>query len=306
MQSNGRGKLPPEVAPLRVFGQEFNPATFAIARMNTFIHDIESEIALGDTMNRPRFTDASGGLERFDLVVANPMWNQDFPQTTYGDDPYDRFGYGAPPSSTADWGWVEHMVKSLSNRGRMAVVLDTGAVSRGSGSAGSNRERDIRKAFVEADLLETVILLPVNLFYNTSSPGIIMLLNKAKRRPGEILLINASKQFEKGRPKNLLTEEHVFAIASAQEAWEEREALSTVITLTDASSNDFNLSPGRYVVVDGMEEVLGLEDAVVLLSEAEEERAVADRALDQGCRVSDFRTGQCRRADRLTLIQTHH
>jgi type I restriction enzyme M protein len=96
MQVNGRLKLPPEVEPLHVFGQEINPATFAMARMNAVIHDMEAEIALGDTMNRPRFSDEGGRLRRFDLVVANPMWNQDFAQETYEGDSYDRFNYGAP------------------------------------------------------------------------------------------------------------------------------------------------------------------------------------------------------------------
>jgi type I restriction enzyme M protein len=287
-QVNGRRKLPPEIAPLHVFGQEINPATFAIARMNTFIHDIEAEIALGDTMSRPRFTDEAGRLERFNLVAANPMWNQDFPQETYEVDSYDRFSYGAPPSSTADWGWVQHMVHSLEDGGRMAVVLDTGAVSRGSGSAGSNRERDIRKEFVEADFVEAVILLPGNLFYNTPAPGIVMVLNKAKRQPSEILLINASKQFEKGRPKNYLADENIAAVATAYEDWENKDALSAVITLDEATQNDFNLSPSRYVAVDGQDEVLPLEDAVVLLAEAEEELLVADKRLREVLSVLGF------------------
>jgi type I restriction enzyme M protein len=278
-QENGRRRLSPEVAPLHVFGQEINPVTFAIARMNTFIHDIEAEIALGDTMNRPGFTDEAGGLRHFDLVVANPMWNQDFRKEIYEADSYDRFGYGAPPSSTADWGWVQHMVRSLRDGGRMAVVLDTGAVSRGSGSAGSNRERDIRKEFVEADLVEAVIVLPENLFYNTSAPGIVMVLNKAKLHPNQILLINASKQFEKGRPTNHLTDEHIATVAAAYQAWENQEALASVITLDEAARNDFNLSPSRYVSVEGQAEVLPVEDAVVLLAEAEEERQSADAAL---------------------------
>jgi type I restriction enzyme M protein len=278
-QENGRRRLPPEVAPLHVFGQEINPVTFAIARMNTFIYDIEAEIALGDTMNRPRFTDEGGGLRHFDLVVANPMWNQDFGKEIYEADSYDRFGYGAPPSSTADWGWVQHMVHSLKDDGRMAVVLDTGAVSRGSGSRGSNRERDIRKAFVEADLVEAVILLPENLFYNTTAAGIVMVLNKAKRHPHEILLVNASKKFDKGRPKNYLTDENVTTVASAYEAWEGRESFSAVVTTDEAVRNDFNLSPSRYVTVDRQEEVMPLEDAFVLLAEAEEERTLADEKL---------------------------
>jgi type I restriction enzyme M protein len=267
------------VAPLRVYGQELNPATYAIARMNAVIHELEAEIALGDTMHTPRFTD-NGNLRRFDLVTANPMWNQDFPVSTYENDPFDRFGRGIPYASTADWGWVQHMLHSLTDKGRMAVVLDTGAVSRGSGSRGTHRERDIRKVFVEADLIETVILLPENLFYNASAPGIIMIVNKAKRHPGEILLINASGQFEKGRPKNHLTDAHTAIIAAAYESWDEQEALTTVITTDEATRNDYNLSPGRYVQVDGGEGVLPLEDAVVLLRGAEEERVQADEALD--------------------------
>ncbi|HJQ94764.1 MAG TPA: class I SAM-dependent DNA methyltransferase [Acidimicrobiia bacterium] len=278
--NNGRLRLPPEVAPLRVFGQEQNSATYAIARMNSVIHEMDAEIALGDTMHNARFTD-NGKLRRFDLVTANPMWNQDFPISTYENDPFDRFGHGIPPASTADWGWVQHMLHSLDRDGRMAVVLDTGAVSRGSGSKGANRERGVRKALVEADLIESVILLPENLFYNTSAPGIVMIVNKAKRHRDEILLINASKQFEKGRPKNHLLESHVSAIAAAYDTWETEDALASVITTSEAVSNDFNLSPSRYVQVDGGEEVLPLEDAVVLLKEAEEERAAADVALGE-------------------------
>src|SRR5947209_20506410 len=102
----------------------------------------------------------------------------------------------------------------------MAVVLDTGAVSRGSGNQGSNRERDVRKAIVEGDMLakgdliEAVVLLPENLFYNTTAPGIVMVLNRQKRHPGEVLLINAAKLFLPGRPKNYLTDAHIDRIAA--------------------------------------------------------------------------------------------
>lgn len=276
--TNGHLRLPADVAPLRVFGQEINPSTYAMSRMNAVIHDMEAEIALGDTMTNPRFTN-NGTLRTFDLVAANPMWNQDIPVSTYENDPYDRFERGVAPASTADWGWVQHMLHSLNDTGRMAVVLDTGAVSRGSGAKGTNRERDIRKVFVEADLIESVILLPENLFYNTSAPGIVMIINKAKRHPGEILLVNASKRFEKGRPKNELTEKDIADVAAAYDAWEDADTLAAVIATDEIARNDYNLSPSRYVQVDGGEEVLPLEDAVVLLKEAEEGRASADEQL---------------------------
>lgn len=280
-----RKKLPAAVAPLRVFGQETNATTFAMARMNAFIHDIEAEIALGDTMRSPRFLQPDGGLRRFDLVTANPMWNQGFPPALYETDAFERFGRGIPPGSSADWGWMQHMLASLGPTGRMAVVLDTGAASRGSGNQGSNRERDIRKRFVAADdaqpgdLIEAVILLPENLFYNTTAPGILLVVNKAKPHPSEILLINAGKLFIKGRPKNELTEAHVAQIAQVYHDWQAVEGLAAIIPTPEAARNDYNLSPSRYVSSNGQEEVLPLEEAVVLLREAEEERAAADAAL---------------------------
>ncbi|RTH07986.1 DNA methyltransferase [Thermus scotoductus] len=282
---NGHLRLPNQIKPLRLFGQEINPATFAMARMNAVIHDLEADIRLGDTMRHPAFLDAAGRLQTFDLVVANPMWNQKFGQELYENDPFERFRFGAPPSSSADWGWMQHMLASLNDTGRMAVVLDTGAVSRGSGNQGANRERDIRKAFVEEDLIEAVILLPENLFYNTTAPGIILVVNRQKRHPGEILLINASQQFAKGRPKNYLTEEHIKTIANLYHNWEAQEGLSAIITKDEAARNDYNLSPSRYVSVNGSEETLPLEEALVRLEEAEEERAQAEENLREVLRV---------------------
>jgi len=289
VKENGRLKLPSGVAPLRLFGQEINPTTFAMARMNVIIHDLQADIRIGDTMRHPAFKDTAGRLQTFDRVTANPMWNQKFPVETYENDPYERFTLGIPPHSSADWGWLQHMLASLHEHGKMAVVLDTGAVSRGSGNQGSNRERDIRKAFVERDLIEAVILLPENLFYNTTAPGIILVVNRRKRRPGEILLINASQQFAKGRPKNYLTEEHITRIADIYHQWRvganNHSPLHTIITTDEAARNDYNLSPSRYVSTNGKEEVLPLEEAVVRLQEAEEERAEADRALNEVLRT---------------------
>lgn len=274
-------KNDPAIVPLKFFGQEILPSTFAMAKMNAFIHEMEADIALGDSMNRPAFLTSKGSLRRFDLVTANPMWNQDFSQSVYENDPYSRFGFGNPPSNSADWGWIQHMFASLNDKGKMAVVLDTGAVSRGSGNAGSNRERDIRKEFVEKDFVEAVILLPENLFYNTTAPGIIIVINKAKKneRKGKILLINASKLFKKGRPKNFLPEEYVKQISDIELNWKEEEGISKIITKEESARNDYNLSPSRYIAQNGEDDTPDLEDAVVQLKEAEEERQKADEKL---------------------------
>jgi len=279
-RKNGRLKLPHGVAPLKFFGQEINPTTFAMARMNVFLHEMEAEIMPGDTMVRPAFTSSDGSLMRFDLVTANPMWNQDISAQTYEHDPFGRFGFGIPPSSSADWGWVQHMYASLEERGRMAVVLDTGAVSRGSGNQGSNRERDIRRAFVDRDLIECVILLPDNMFFNTTAPGIIMVINREKSHAGEILLINASGLFTKGRPKNYLSDDHVNLIAEIYHDWRPEDGISAIISVDEAARSDYNLSPSRYVSQNGGEDVMPLEEAMVQLREAEEERAEADRKLE--------------------------
>jgi type I restriction enzyme M protein len=269
----------PQLAPPRFYGQEINPATFAMARMNAFIYDMEAEIAIGDTMNRPAFLNPDGSLRRFHKVTANPMWNQNFPLLTYEHDAYGRFGFGIPPASSADWGWIQHMFASLNDWGKMAVVLDTGAASRGSGNQGSNRERNIRKAFVERDLVEAVLLLPENLFYNTTAPGIILIINKAKPHRNEILLINASNEFLKGRPKNYLGEENIKRIANVYSGWQEVDGLSRLIGIDETVRNDYNLSPSRYVASNNKGEALPLDEAMVLLAEAEEERQAVDQEL---------------------------
>ena len=270
----------PAIQPLNFFGQEIQSSTFAMSKMNIFIHDMEAEIKLGDSLNRPAYTNRDGSLKKFDIVTANPMWNQDFPQSSYENDTYNRFNYGYPPSSSADWGWIQHMYASLKDEGKMAVVLDTGAVARGSGNTGRNRERDIRKEFVDKDLVEAVLLMPDNLFYNTSAPGIILVINKNKRKSGEILLINGSKLFKKGRPKNYLPDESIEQIGDIYLNWKEEEGISKIIHTDESVKNDYNLSPSRYVTINGGDETLPLEDAIVQLQGSEEERKEADEKMN--------------------------
>ncbi len=280
-KQNGSLRLPAKVAPLRLFGQDIGPEKFAMTRMNAVIHDMEAEVALGDTMHRPAFTQADGSLQRFDRVTANPMWNQKYAATTYENDSYGRFTRGIPPNSSADWGWVQHMTASLKDTGKLAVVLDTGAVSRGSGNQGSNKERDIRKAFVEADLVEAVFLLPENLFYNTTAPGIILVINRRKKHKGQILLVNGSQHFSKGRPKNFLEHAQITTIADAYLKWSAVNRVSAIISSADAAKYDFNLSPSRYISVGEQSDALPLDEAVVELREAEEELEAANRELEK-------------------------
>jgi type I restriction enzyme M protein len=262
-----------------LWGQELNPVTFAMAKMNMFLHDYtDSSFAIGDTFRKPGFG-PEGSLLQFDYVVANPMWNQDnYDEAFYDNDSYNRFNFGIPPKSSADGGWAAHIFASLKEGGRAAVVLDTGAVSRGSGSRSANKEKAIRQAMVEADGIEGVVLLPENLFYNTTAPRIILLLRKGKpeERRGQMLLVNASRYFVKEKPKNALTEEGIMAVAEAYRKWETQEKLCRVITAAEAREADFNLSPTQFVEVNEREKHRPIPEILADLALARAERERAD------------------------------
>jgi type I restriction enzyme M protein len=219
-------------APLKLYGQEYIADTWAMANMNMIIHDMEGQIEIGDTFKNPKFRKGNR-LQTFHRVVTNPMWNQDWwTEKDYDADELDRFPKGAGfPGRKADWGWVQIVLASLNDKGRAAIVLDTGAASRGSGNANTNKEKDVRKWFVEQDLIEGVIYLPENLFYNTTAPGTIIVLNKAKpkERQGKAFLLNASREFVKDDPKNYIPDDAILRIADTFYNWKELQKYSRVI-----------------------------------------------------------------------------
>lgn len=241
---------PTSRVPLKLSGQELQAESYAVAQMNAIIHDMEVELARGDTMINPKFRNADGSIRQHDIVVANPMWNQPFAPDIFANDPFDRFRTaGGITSGKGDWAWLQHTLACMNDHGRAAVVLDTGAVTRGSGSKNEDKERSIRKWFVEHDLIDGVILLPENLFYNTTAAGVIVVLSKRKSaaRKGKIVLLNASRRFKKGRPKNYLPEEDIRPLAAMYLKGEPVEGELAVITTEQAREADYNLSPGRWV-----------------------------------------------------------
>ncbi|MCY4522295.1 MAG: N-6 DNA methylase [Caldilineaceae bacterium] len=236
--------------PLRLHGQELQADSYAVAHMNAIIHDMDIRIERGDTMINPKFKNAAGRITGHDIVVANPMWNQDFNGDIFGNDPFDRFHpTGGITTGKGDWAWLQHTLACMNERGRAAVVLDTGAVTRGSGARHEDRERNIRKWFVEQDLIDGVILLPDNLFYNTSAAGIIVVLSKRKpeKHQDSIVLVNASRRVDKGRPKNYIPEGEIRPIAEMFLKREPVEGEVAVITREQAAKADYNLSPSRWV-----------------------------------------------------------
>ena len=271
-------------APARLYGQENEPGTWAMANMNMIIHDMEGEIQIGDTFRKPKFRQGNR-LQTFDLAVANPMWNQtEFKEKDYDADELDRFPKGAGfPGGKADWGWVQHILASLKPQGRAAVVIDTGAASRGSGNANTNKEKDVRRWFVEQDLIDGVIYLPENLFYNTTAPGIILVLNraKAKERKEKIFLLNAATEFAKGDPKNYLPEDAITRIADTFTAWREVGKYSRIVTREEIAKNDFNISPSRYVHTGADEEYRPLAEIAQELRDLEDEAMATSKQLDK-------------------------
>ncbi len=279
LKNNGGKKT-----PLKLYGQEFIPGTWAMAQMNMIIHDMEGEIELGDTMRHPKFIDQ--GLKKFDRVVANPMWNQDKDSLSYWseefviNDQYNRFP-GGYPGSKADWGWLQHILTSLKGDGRAAVVLDTGAASRGSGNVHTNKEKEVRKYFVEKDLIEGVIYLPENLFYNTTAPGIIIFLNKNKNHKNKIFLLNASKEFEKGDPKNFLPDGSIEKIAQTYQEFKEVEKFSKLVDKEEIVNNDYNISPSRYIFTGEEQEYRPVGETWQELKEVEKEAEQADKKVEE-------------------------
>ena len=265
--------------PLKLYGQELTGSSYAIARMNMVIHDMEGEIVRGNSMTNPKFRESDTSLKKFDIVVANPMWNQPFDESTFEKDPFDRFdSAGGNTSGKGDWAWLQHTLAILKDNGRAAVVLDTGAVTRGSGSKNEDKERNIRKWFVEQHLVEGVILLPDNLFYNTTAAGIIIVLrkNKSKGHTDTITLVNASAQFKKGSPKNYIPDDQIRKIADAFNAGEDVEGFVKVITAAEAAKNDFNLSPSRYVATNADAKAKDIATAIEAYeSVAQEEKALS-------------------------------
>ena len=282
LQLVSRDLDPTSRVPLKLCGQELQSESYAVAHMNAIIHDMEVEIARGDTMINPKFKTASGQIDTHDVVVANPMWNQPFDPDLFANDPFDRFRTrGGITTGKGDWAWLQHTLACLNERGRAAVVLDTGAVTRGSGAKHEDKERNIRKWFVDRDLIDGVILLPDNLFYNTTAAGIIVVLSKRKPagRKNKIVLLNASRRVGKGRPKNFIPDEDIRPLAAAFLKGEPVDGEVAVITREQVAEADYNLSPSRWVGQTDAMAQRPIKDIIAELQHLDDEAREIDAAL---------------------------
>jgi len=262
--------------PKKLFlhGQEINGDTWAIAMMNVMLHDLEAELHQGDSFADPKFIIGSS-LKKFDIVIANPMWNQDGYKALMEGDQFGRFIYGVATSSSADWGWIQHMLSSLKSTGRMGVVLDQGALFRG------GIEGKIRRKVIEEDLLECVVTLPEKLFYNTGAPGCLIFLNKNKSREKtkEVLFIQAAKGFGRLKNMNRLRDEDTARLITTFRAFKNEAAYAQVVALDTIKENDYSLSVTRYVDAFDEEEPINVVQVWQELKKLEGERQLVDEKL---------------------------
>jgi type I restriction enzyme M protein len=234
------------VRSLFLYGQELNPETWAIARMNMLLHGAgdAAEIKPGDTLGTPAFADGDR-IKTFDLVIANPPFsskNWGHERFKKSGDPYGRIKH-LPPKSHGEMAFLQHMVASMSEMGRLAVVLPNGVFFRG------GAELAVRKELIDADLVEAIVQLPVDLFYGAVIPACILVLNRAKfeERKGSVLMIDNSAGFERRETKNVLTDEAIQRVIDSYKSGAEEDGFARWVTDEEIAMLKYNLTVRRHV-----------------------------------------------------------
>jgi type I restriction enzyme M protein len=228
---------------IQFFGQEMNLSTWAICKLNMFLHGFfNADIRKGDTLADPQHV-SNGELMRFDRVIANmPFSLKNWGRETAEHDGYGRYRYGIPPKDAGDLAFVQHMIASLNQEGAMGVVVPHGVLFRG------GQEGEIRKGILEDDLVEAVIGLPSGLFYGTGIPAALLILNKNKEaeRRGNVLFINAELDYQEGKNQNMLRDQDIEKVVGAFDAYNEIKRFSRVVPLEEIREKDHNLNIRRY------------------------------------------------------------
>jgi type I restriction enzyme M protein len=228
---------------LSLYGQEMNLNTWAISKMNMFLHGVfNADIRKGDTLGDPQHI-SGGELMSFDRVIANPpfslkKWGKDAADA----DPFGRYPYGTPPKDAGDLAFIQHMIASLNAEGKMGVVVPHGVLFRGAS------EKEIRKGILEDDLLEAVIGLPSALFYGTGIPAALLIINKNKpvERKGKVLFINGELEYQEGKNQNKLRDTDIQHIMDVYDVYEDERRYSKVVEMDEIRENDYNLNIRRY------------------------------------------------------------
>ena len=227
-----------------ICGQDINYTAWMLSKINAFLHgEDRHRIVCGDTLRNPLLLGKDGGLERFDVIVANPPFSlSEWGWEQAAGDSFGRFRRGIPPRSRADYAFILHMIESMNpDTGRMAVVASHGVLFRGAAEA------DIRKNLIESNLLDAVIGLPPKLFHNTAIPTVILCFRAKRSDDDSVLFIDASRDFAPARKRNELRESDIQRVITA---WQRRAGFpgyATIVTRSQIAANDFNLSIPLYI-----------------------------------------------------------
>lgn len=224
---------------VKVFGQEINALTSAIARMNLYLNGVEDfSIVREDTLRQPAFVDGSR-LRTFDVVLANPPYSiKAWDREAFANDPWGRNFLGTPPQGRADYAFLQHIIASMdSQNGRCAILFPHGVLFR-------DEEKEMRKKLIESDVLDAVIGLGPNLFFNSPMEACIIICNKNKplERKGKVLMINAVNLVVRKNAESYLTNEHIETILSAYQNYCDQEGLSKVCVNQDIKDGNLNIS----------------------------------------------------------------
>lgn len=265
-----------------LFGQESNPTTHSLGKINLFLHGAEEfEILSGDTFQSPRFLDTNGRLRQFDIVLANPPFSDD----DWGIDkwPKDKYGrciFGTPSENCGDYAWLQHMICSMKPHGRMAVVMPQGVLFK---------EKAIRKKLVESHKVETIVQLPLKLFYATGlSPCILFLKND--KTDDKIRFVDATDIYTKAVSRNVLTEEDVVQIIDLITGPEDIEPLSHTADIEEIKNNDWELTVSHYAVKPFVDTTPPMKDVLVSVKNLDEEMRNLEskiEALEKECGIYD-------------------
>ena len=285
-----------------LFGQEKNLGTWAIGKLNMLLHNfMDADIRKGDTITTPQHKNDYNELTLFDRVIANPPFSMDGWWTPAENsieikldkdgkekkvspnynkvvsDPYGRFQYGIPPRGYADLAFLQHMIAVLKQDGKAGVVLPHGTLFR------SGTEGKIRKALLEADLVEGIVGLPSGLFYNTGIPASIWIINKNKiqAQKGKVTIIDASGDFKDGKNQNELLEEHIAKIVSAYDSAEEVDKYMRIVDIAEIAENDYNLNISRFIDTSEPEVQVDIKAVHQKLAILEEKESTIDKKLVQ-------------------------
>jgi len=264
---------------LYLYGQEINIGTLAIAKINMFLHGLDSaDIQRGDTLATPQFLNPNGSLKTFDIVVANPPYSiNDWEDEIFKTNKYGRLeGYDMPPKKNADYAFVLHIIKSMNSNGRAGVVLPHGVLFRGSA------EGRIREQILKNDLIEAVIALPPKLFYGTGIPAAILIFNKNKpeSHKNKVLIIDAEKDFSEGKNQNSLRVQDIQKITKTFDFYKDVEHYARIVDLKEIEENEYNLNVRRYIENGDKEEEIDVSAVRKELMALEKDRAEIDKKVD--------------------------